>query len=319
MRIVMLKKWSRRRVIGSLGAVLAAPSLVRAQESTIRVGAVPADFSGEVFYAVDQGFFTKAGLTVDLQQFTNGGAVAQAVLGGALDIGLSDLVSVSAGHARGVPFIYLAPAALYAANQPTYFIGVTQSSTIRAAKDFSGKTVAVNGLKNVNQIPTQAWIDKNGGDSKTVKFVEMPYPQMPVALDQGQIDAAALAEPFITLNRGKFRIISLGDAGIGNRFLVSGYVATATWAAAHPDLVRKFAQVMRDTALWANKNPNLSAPILVKYAKLNPDVAQNMARTLYGERLDASLLQPVIDATAKYEVIAKPFPAREIISPDALR
>jgi ABC-type nitrate/sulfonate/bicarbonate transport system substrate-binding protein len=315
-------KFSRRRVLGSfgaLGAALAAPSIGRSQEEAIRVGAVPADFSGEVFYAVDEGFFGKAGLNVDLQQFTNGGAVAQAVLGGALDIGLSDLVSVAAGHARGVPFTYIAPAALYAANQPTYFIGVTQNAPIRTAKDFNGKTVAVNGLKNVNQIPTQAWIDKNGGDSKSVKFVEMPYPQMPVALDQGQVDAAALAEPFITFNHGKYRIISLGDAGIGSRFLVSGYVATAAWAAAHPEIVRKFAQVMRDTADWANKNPKLSAPILVKYAKLNPDVAQNMARTLYGDRLDPALLQPVIDATARYDVIPKPFPAREIISPDALR
>jgi NitT/TauT family transport system substrate-binding protein len=152
-----------------------------------------------------------------------------------------------------------------------------------------------------------------------VKFVEMPYPQMPTALDQGQIDAAALAEPFITFNKGKYRILSLGDAGIANRFLVSGYVVTSAWATAHPDLVRKFAQVIRETAGWANKNPSLSAPILVKYAKLPPDVANNMARTLYGDRLDAGLLQPVIDATAKYDVIAKPFPAREIISAEALR
>lgn len=76
---------------------------------------------------------------------------------------------------------------------------------------------------------------------------------------------------------------------------------------------------MRETAAWANRNPKLSAPILVKDAKLNPDVAQSMVRTLYGERLDPSLLQPVIDATAKYDVIPKPFPAREIISAAALR
>jgi hypothetical protein len=35
--------------------------------------------------------------------------------------------------------------------------------------------------------------------------------------------------------------------------------------------------------------------------------------------LEANLLQPVIDATARYEVIPKAFPAQEIISSAALR
>jgi NitT/TauT family transport system substrate-binding protein len=317
-----MSRLSRRSAL-SLGAAagisLAVPSVVRAQEAKIRVGAVGADFSAEVFYAQDMGFFKKAGLDVAIQQFTNGGAVAQAVLGGALDIGLADLVSVASGHSHGVPFTYIAAAAFYTAKQPTYFMAVMPNSAIHAAKDFNGKTVAVNGLKNVNQIPTMAWIDKNGGDSQTVKFVEMPYPQMPAALEQGQIGAAAMVEPFITFNRGKFRIISLGDAGIADKFLVSGYVSTVKWTKAHPTTVRKFAQVMHDTADWANANPALSAPILVKYSKLPIKVAQNMTRTLYGDRLDVGLLQPVIDATAKYDVIAKSFPAGEIVSAEALR
>jgi hypothetical protein len=44
-----------------------------------------------------------------------------------------------------------------------------------------------------------------------------------------------------------------------------------------------------------------------------------MERAYYGERLDPALLQPVIDATAKYGVVAKAFPAAEIIDADALR
>lgn len=307
-----------------LALLLACAALVwagpgRAQAPQLRVGVVAADFSGEVLYAQDMGFFKKAGLDVDLQTFTSGGAAAQAVLGGAIDVGLADAVSVAAGHAHGVPFTYIAPAALYTAKDPTYYLAVPESSPIRTAKDLTGKTIAVNGLKNVNQIPTQAWIDANGGDSKTVKFVELPYPSMGQALDQGKVDAAALAEPFVTFAHGKYRILSLGDAGIGPEFLVSGYVATEGWAHAHPDLVRRFAAVMRETAEWANKNRRLSGPILVKYAKLPPGVVEGMARTLYGDRLSPALLQPVIDASAKYDVIPKAFPAREIISAAALR
>jgi len=42
-----------------------------------------------------------------------------------------------------------------------------------ASTDINGKTIAINGLKNINEIPTDAWIDNNGGDSKTLKFIEM--------------------------------------------------------------------------------------------------------------------------------------------------
>jgi hypothetical protein len=49
-----------------------------------------------------------------------------------------------------------------------------------------------------------------------------------------------------------------------------------------------------------------------------PDLANKLIRAYYGEHLDASLFQPVIDATAKYGVIPKPFPAVEIFNPAAL-
>ncbi len=42
-----------------------------------------------------------------------------------------------------------------------------------------------------------------------------------------------------------------------------------------------------------------------------------MERAYYGERLEPGLLQPVFDATAKYGVIPKAFPAAEIIDPSA--
>jgi hypothetical protein len=44
-----------------------------------------------------------------------------------------------------------------------------------------------------------------------------------------------------------------------------------------------------------------------------------MERSYYGEKLSTALLQPVIDAGAKYGATTKSFPASEVISPLALR
>ena len=45
---------------------------------------------------------------------------------------------------------------------------------------------------------------------------------------------------------------------------------------------------MRDTAIWANKNPQLTAVILARESKMNPDIAAKMYRAVYPERLEAS-------------------------------
>jgi NitT/TauT family transport system substrate-binding protein len=298
-------------------ALLPAAVPAVAQDATITIGTIPIDPTAEVYYAQEMGFFKKAGLNVTITPFASGGAIAAAVVGGAVNIGLADAVSMTSAHARGVPLTYIAPAGVYKKGAETYVIAVPENSPIKTAKDFAGKTIAVNGLKNINEIPTDAWIDNNGGDAKNTKFIEMPFPAMLPALDSGTIDGAAIVEPFMTIaaGKGKYRLISLTDKNLAPAFGVAGWTTTKEWAAAHPDLVKKFAAVMNETAKWANANHDKSSVIL---AKMAPELTAKMERAYYGERLDPAMLQPVIDATAKYGVIPKPFPAAEIIDPNAL-
>ena len=161
--------------------LLLVPGIASAQTApkspvTLHVGAIPSEVAAELFYGVDMGFFKKAGLDVQIDFFNNGGAIAAAVASGALDLGLSDLMSVINAHSRGLPFVYAAPGLLTTLKAPTVGLLIPNASPIKEAKDFNGKSVAVSGLKNIAQITASAWIDANGGDSKTVKFVEVPFP-----------------------------------------------------------------------------------------------------------------------------------------------
>jgi NitT/TauT family transport system substrate-binding protein len=312
-----------RAAFAAFAALMLLPHVAPAgaDDATLKIGTIPIDPTAEVYYAQELGFFKKAGLNVEITPFTSGGAIAAAVVGGAVDIGLTDAVSMTSAHARGIPLTYLAPAGIYKKGAETYLIAVPENSPIKTAKDFNGKTIAINGLKNINEIPTDAWIDNNGGDSKTVKFVEMPYPAMLPALDAKSVDGVAIVEPFMTFAaaKGTYRLISLTEKNLAPQFAVAGWSTTTDWARKHPDLAKKFVAVMNETARWANANHTESAKILSAIAKMPPDVANKMERAYYGERLDPVLLQPVIDATAKYGVISKAFPASEIIDASALR
>lgn len=303
----------RLAALAATVALLWLPEAVRAQTATLKIATIPIDVGAEVFYAEDQGIFKKAGLDAQIQSITNGPAITAAVVSGSIDIGFSNLVSLATAYKRGLPITIIAPAGLYSSAAPTSVCVVAPNSPIKTAKDLDGKIFATNGLKNISEFGPRAWMDKNGGDSSTVKFVEMPFPEMPGALAAGHVDAALLAEPNATEAKSTTRLLSKCYDGVGSNFMISAYFTTTTWARAHPDLVRKFQDAIRETALWANKNHDKTAAILVREAKISPDVALKMYRAVYPARLDPGQMQPVIDVTAKYGLLTAPFPASEMI------
>lgn len=311
---------NRRSVLQAMLAPVAASvfagagSEVEAQGlTTLRVGAIPIDACGELFYALDRGSFKNAGLDVQLQMFTSGAAIGAAIVGGSLDLGIADLVSTASAHLHGLPFTYIAPAAVYTPQSPGQAILVKKNSPIRTASGFEGNKIAVNAIKTPGQVTTQAWIDRNGGDYKQVTFAEMPFSAMGNALDADIVSGIVITEPAWTLTEGRFRGFELGDTGVANRFLISGFVASKDWASSHPDIVRKFSQVIRAEGRWANENRSASAVILSKISKIAPDVLLRSSRSYYGDALSPDLLQPLIDAAVKYGTLAKTFPGAEII------
>jgi len=305
----------RYRLLAFIAAVglLSLPHPARSQETTLKIATIPIDVGAEVFYARDAGFFAKAGIDAQIQSITNGGAIAAAVASGAIDIGFSNLVSIATAYKRGLPITIIGPAGLYSTKTPSSVCVVAQNSQIKTAKDLSGKIFATNGLKNIAEFGPRAWIDKNGGDSATVKFTEMPFPEMSIALAQGHIAAALLAEPSATEFKSSTRILSKCFDAIAPNFMISAYMTTTKWADSHPDLVRKFQDVLRETAAWANKNHDKTAEMLAKEAKISPDIVHAMNRSVYPERIDPAMIQPVIDVTAKYGGLGGAFPASDMI------
>lgn len=279
---------------------------------TIRVATVPIDAGAEVFYAKEMGFFAKAGINVEIMPAANGGAVATAVAGNAVDVGYSDMVSISSGFGKGVPFLVVAAAALHEAKEPINEIIVAANSPIRSAKDLNGKIIAGSGLGTISGFGPRAWIEANGGDLESVKFVELAFPAMQPALDAGRIDAAMIAEPFLSQARKTDRVIASPYDTIAKEFLISAYFTTAGFAKEHPELLTRFAAAIHESAVWANKNHAKSAEILLQNTKLDQNLVATMRRAHYGERLDPAMMQPIINVAAKYSKFP-PFPATEMI------
>jgi NitT/TauT family transport system substrate-binding protein len=306
----------RAAFVFAVVAAMVGPALpLRAQAPTVvHVTTVGIDAGAEVYYAKELGYFSKAGLDVDITPSANGGAAAAAVAGNGVDIGYADMVSIASGYGKSVPFTVIAPAAIHEPSAPVNLLVVANDSPVRSAKDLNGKVIAGSGLGTISGFVPREWLERNGADLASVKFVELPFPQMLPALEAGRIDAAMIAEPFYTAAKGKVRVLASPYDVVANAkpFLISAYFTTDAFASAHPDAVAKFAAAIRQAAVWANKNHAASADILLKYTKLDPALAASMTRAYYGEQLAPQLLQPIIDIAAKYSKFPS-FPAAKIM------
>ncbi|HEX3465771.1 MAG TPA: ABC transporter substrate-binding protein [Candidatus Elarobacter sp.] len=310
----------RSTVLTALGAAAVAsatPLRARAAD-TVRFATIPIDTGAQVYFADSQKMFAKAGLDAHVQSIPNGSAITAAVLGGSVDVGFSNILSLATAHEKGVPVTLIAPAGLYLSKAPTSVLMVPKDSPATDARSLNGKTVAVNGLRNITQLAVLAWSDKNGGDSKTLKFVEMPFTDMPLALASHRVDAALIAEPAVTEAKANARLFGKPYDAIASDFLIAGWFTSKSWAAAHPDLVKKVAAVIRESGAWANKNGAASADVLASATKLDAATLKSMVRSVYAEKLDPGSIQPLIDLAARYGILKAGFPAQDLIDKNAL-
>jgi ABC-type nitrate/sulfonate/bicarbonate transport system substrate-binding protein len=123
-----------------------------------------------------------------------------------------------------------------------------------------------------------------------------------------------IAEPFLEASKPQVKFIAPVDDAIAPRFMSTGWIASNDWIKAHPAEAAKFAEVIMKTAVWANAHKKESAQILLKHTRITPETAATMSRVEYATALDPKMMQPSIDAAAKYSSAPmRDTPAAELI------
>ncbi len=298
---------SRARALALASAAALTPLAARAQNAPIRLGAANNEPNAYAFFAHDAGFFDKVGLNVDISILQNGAAIGAAIAGGSLDIGMSSPFVFMNARRHGLPYTVIAPGALYEASDPNGALVVLPNSPVRGGKDLDGATIGGITVGAMDELAIRSWIDQNGGDSRTVKVIEVPSSSMVAAMEQGRLNAALLPEPQLTAAGNRVRQIGRGYDAIAKTLMISVWFTTYTWAQNHPDEQKKFYDAMTQTAVWAASNRVRAAQILEKWTKIQvPEI-----HTLSARRYDPALIQPICDAALRYKMIETPMNAKD--------
>jgi NitT/TauT family transport system substrate-binding protein len=265
-------------------------------------------------YAQGDGIFKKYGIDATVTTFNGGGAVLAAIAGGSLDAGFSNITSAVAAIQKGIPILILSAANLTAAGRADALLMKARGSKLKTGADLNGKIIAVTTLSGTLQLGAEEWIDKNGGDSKTAHFVEIPTSNMPAALKQHRIDAAMISEPFLSENKADIEPIADAFAAIAPQWISAVFVVSKAWVTANPDAARRFVAAMHETARWANTHPTETAKILAPLSGVPLTTFAKMERSTYTDQLTRALLQPGIDAAYRYGALKEPYDTAESVA-----
>jgi len=313
----MNKSLSRRAFVGAGCALpaLSVPAFGQTAKTTLRVSTVFVDGAAQPLYAQELGYFADQGLDVQISPSGNGAAGITAVVGGAVDIGISSVVQMASALLHGVDLKYVAPGALALRSSPTGGLVVAADSTIAAPRDFEGQTIGVAALRDATHLAAMAYLIKGGADPGKVSFVEVPFPAMLPAVAAGRLAGAVSIQPFLPAAGDPTRILASAFDSIADRYMVVGYFVSGPWVAANRAAIRRFATAMREAARWGNDPANRarSAQIIEKIGKVPAAVTQRFNRSTYGEVLEPATIDPLLEWENRLKWTDRLVRAREMI------
>ena len=269
---------------------------------TVRVVGPGNDGYTPVFYGVKAGIFRKYGLDVQTSMIANGAAAAAALSGGSADVAFTNTAVVIAAHAHNIPLQYLAPGGL-----TTPKGGLSKALVLKDSQ--------------LNSALFLAWIDKGGGNSKSLLQIEVPASTGLAILTEHRADVVILTEPAASaaIASGQIREFASPYSVLTTFVDAAGFAVLAPTVDANRDVYERFAKAMHEASAFTNTHPNDTVDIAASFTGATADAIRHGNRSLSADYLDPRNLQPLIDISAKYGLINKGFPAAEIISPAAVK
>ena len=198
---MMRMKW----LCGVIGFVVAGTSIAAAAEPVeVRVGIASAISDVAIFIAQKKGYFRDEGITAKTTTFTSASFMVAPLGAGNLDVaGGSPSAGLYNAVARGIQLRIVADKASsppgYGVNAIMVRKALIAGGRFKSLKDLKGMKVALAGRGVSSMITLNDALESVGLKYSDVDVIDMSFPNILVAFQNGAIDAGIPTEPFITL------------------------------------------------------------------------------------------------------------------------
>ena len=292
------------------GAAASAPYRGHAPAAEVRVVTLPIANGLPLDLGIRKGFFAQQGIEIKKTTLQSGNDVVLAMANNNGDIGYLGFVPMFIAVTSNIPMTLAAASEVEGTSAADNWqnILVKGNSSIRTPRDLAGKTIAVNALKGVGEVMIKAAMEKLGIRPNAFRLTALPFPQMRSALNNGQVDAIWVPEPFLSqaLNIDNARIVMAPGPVMGRYTPVGGYAARQSWQRQNPALAARFRTAMNRTLLYAQSHPD-------EIRQLLPPGTQNVRLPIWSPVVDRGKVQALANYARKYGVITRMPNIRQLV------
>ncbi len=285
------------------------------EKPSLRFGILPIVDVAALPRAQNAGYFAEEGLTVELVVVPSGAAAIPQLVNGELDMAFVNWPSLLLAQSQEIEdFRIVYPG--YAAASNSFAILTRPDSTVKTPQDLAGKRIAVNTRGSINEVLALSAMQTNGVDASGVQWVDMPFPEMIPAMQNDQIDAAIMVEPFQTAasrNLGAVTVLDI-TSGPTADIPIAGGAATAEFVAQNPNTVAAFQRaVAKAQADMADRA--VVEETLPTYTQIDAPTAALLNLGVWPTTLDTTRLQRMADLMREFGVLTEPVDVAPLLEP----
>jgi NitT/TauT family transport system substrate-binding protein len=278
------------------------------EKTSIVVGAVPAADTAGLYIAQQRGLFAAAGLRVKIEPIVSAEVAIGTQLAGGFDITLGNYVSyIEADAEQHAGLRIIAEGSVL--NPGNQEIVTQPGSRITTLAGLRGARLAVNVRNNIGTILVGLALEENSLSLSDVRLVPIPFPRMAAALEDHQVDAAWLPEPFLSSAEQQFgaRAIVDLDQGAAAGLPIVGYAVTRTWEHKYPRTEAAFRRALEAGQALADSARGAVERATRAFLGVPPQTAAIMALPDFPLGVDRIRLQRVADAMRRFGLLKQPF------------
>ena len=150
----------------------------------------------------------------------------------------------------------------------------------------------------------KASLENEGVAVDTLKFAEVPFPDMNAALEAGRVDGACVVEPFVSQGKAG------GAVGIDPFYVrtapdltVATYFTSTQYAEENPDVVDSFVTAINEALEYAQENPDEVRDVLLDYTEIPPEAVEQIKLPIWSTDLSEDTIELLSDLSVEYGLI----------------
>ncbi|MGN0687893.1 MAG: ABC transporter substrate-binding protein [Oscillospiraceae bacterium] len=245
------------------------------EEDVVKIGYATSLCHAPIHVAIENGYFDEEGLKYEA--INVGGVITEAIGSGEVDAGFGLVAKFIQPLENGLPMKLTA-----GIHTGCTKLVVPNDSDIKTVADLKGKRIGTPSLADSPTMIAKRSLAEAGigvtADNMEVEFVVYSNNDLPIALQNGAIDAFVTHDPVVSIAEREYnlRVIinTTTDEKYRDEYCCLSFVTTDL-AENHPELAAKYTRAVMKAAKWIEENPMEAAKLQLDKNYVSGDLELN--------------------------------------------